>query len=175
MKKKKETEKFRKFFNMQYVKIKQLAAVGALLLLAFNLSLSIYPFIEFRFQEYYWFIPREYILIPLLWFLIMLSMLLCAHIWVRKFHMYRTEKRAETTYNPYTVYAFTPFQEMYFRHVYLPFMKSNYSLMPDSNEKTQLLAEISMVSNWVKLGYIPKKDFPKHLKKYYLADFESRL
>jgi len=158
-----EPEGFRKFFNLQYVKMKKLAAVGSLILLALNLSFSIYPYMEFRLPDMvFGTIPKTYFAIPLLFLLILLSIWFFAWIYVRVLEMYRTECRADIIYNPYAVYAINPFQEMWFREIYLPLLKDH----PEHYKR---------VKNWCDLGYIPKDDFPEYLKKYYITDKESRL
>jgi len=170
-----EGEKIRKFFNEQYVKMKRLAAVGSLILLAVNLSFTVYPFIEFRFPENIWIIPRAWLVIPLLLFFIILLIWIISHIYIKKMEMYRTESRADQLYNPYCVYAFNPFQEMWWRHIYIPQMEGIYHNMEEGKEKDKLKSKIEMVNDWLDKGYIPKKDFPQHLKKYYITDKEQRL
>jgi len=86
-----EKERFRKFFNEQYVKMKQMAAVGSLILLAINLSFTIYPYIEHRRVH-------PYAAIPLLFLGIMLLIWLGAHVYVKKMEMYRTEEYLEFRY-----------------------------------------------------------------------------
>jgi len=182
-------EKIRNFINFQYVKMKKMAGVASLLLLAINLSFTIYPFIEHRFGEYVFGIPRAWITIPILFIFITFLILLGAHFYIKILEMYRTEAKANMTYNPYQVYAFQPFWEMWWRDVYIPQMKSQLSVLKtlyrnekNYDEKNRLESdikymdsEIKKVQNWLELGYIPKEDFPKHLKKYYLTDKEQRL
>jgi hypothetical protein len=62
-----DKETLRKFINMQYVKMKRMAAVGSLILLAINLSFTIYPFVEFRFPDY------VFGILPKAWFNIFLK------------------------------------------------------------------------------------------------------
>lgn len=54
-------------------------------------------------------------------------------------------------------------------------METLYDLLPAGEKKQKLKEQIETVRGWCDLGYIPKKDFPKHLKKYYITDRESRL
>lgn len=168
-------EKIRKFFNMQYVKMKRMAAVGSLLLLAINLSFTVYPFVEHRFTEYVLGIPRVWFVIPILFLAITFLIWLGAHIYVRVMEMYRTEKRAEIILNPYNVYHFNPFQQMRFMHMFIPILESIYATMPEGEEKEKTKKTIEKVRRWAKEGYIPKDDFPQHLKKYYITDKEKRL
>jgi len=171
-----EGEKIRKFFNEQYVKMKRMAAVGSLVLLAVNLSFTVYPYIEFRFPEFFFgIIPRTWVIVPLLLFFIIFLIWCVSHIYIRKMEMYRTESRADQLYNPYAVYAFNPFQEMWWRNIYVPQMEGIYYNMSNGNEKDKLKKQIEMVKDWLNKGYIPKKDFPNHLKKYYLTKKEQRL
>lgn len=183
-------ETIRKLINMQYVKMKHLSAVGSLVLLTLNLSFVLYPYIEHRLPETYFnIIPRAWIGIPTIFFITLLLVWSVAHFYVKKMEMYRTERRADVMFNPYQVYAFQPFWEMWWRDVYVPQMKTQLSLLKtlcrkesDKKEKEKLQKDISYmeeetkkIENWLELGYIPKKDFPEHLRKYYITKKETRL
>ena len=169
-------EKIRKFINMQYVKMKRMASVGGLILLAINLSLTIYPFVEFRFPEYILgILPRAWIGVPLIFLLIIFLIWVGAHIYTNKMEMYRTEFLAEKILNPYTVYAIGPFEEMLYRTMTIPTLEAAYMSMPEGKEKEGVKKSLDMAKKWVELGYIPKKDFPQHLKKYYITNKERRL
>jgi len=170
-----ENERFRKWYNLQYLKMRQIAPLGSLVMLSFSIALSLFPYMEFRFEKYYLGVPVEWFMIPILWVAIMLVIFFVAHLYIRVFHMYRTERRAEVVYNPYQVYAIQPFQEMWFSHIYLPLMRGSIESVSDGPVKEELQKEYEMVSNWLDLGYIPKKDFPEHLKKYYISNIEGRL
>jgi len=161
-------EQFRRFLNLQYVKIKRTAAVGSLILLIINLSFTTYPFIEHRGVH-------PYFAIPLIFLIVFLLVWLGAHIYVKKLEMYRTESVAEKVYNPYAVYAIGPFEEMKYRNMDLVIMEMLYDLLPEGDKKQKLKNQIQTVTRWCDLGYIPKKDFPKHLKKYYITNRENRL
>ena len=184
-----KNEKIRKIINMQYVKMKHLSSVGSLVLLTLNLSFVLYPYVEHRLPETIWSIPKAWIGIPTLFLITLLLVWSVAHFYVKKIEMYRTERRADVMFNPYQVYAFQPFWEMWWRDVYIPQMKSQLSVLKtlyrnekNHDEKNRLESdikymdsEIKKVQNWLELGYIPKKDFPEHLKKYYLTKKETRL
>ena len=178
-----ETEKIRNFINFQYVKMKRMASVGSLILLAVNLSFTIYPYIEHRFSNTILGIPNVYIGIPIIFVLVILLIWFGAHVYTVKMEMYRTEAKATITYNPYQVYAFQPFWEMWWRDVYIPQMKTQLVILKELQNKKKGLKdeidymenEIRKVENWLDLGYIPKKDFPQHLKKYYITNKEQRL
>jgi hypothetical protein len=165
---KKKEERIRKFLNLQYVKIKRTAAVGSLIMLILNLSFVIYPYIEHRGIHPYFAIPGIFILVIfIVWML--------AHIYVKKMEMYRTEFLAEKILNPYSVYAIGPFEEMKYRNFDIIILESLFELLPEGEKKQILQNQIMKVKNWCELGYIPKKDFPKHLKKCYITSQESRL
>jgi len=182
-------EKIRKFVNVQYVKMKRMAAVGSLILLAINLSFVVYPYIEFRLPETIFSIPRTYVGVPLIFAIIVFLIWLGAHIYTDTMEMYRTESRANIIYNPYQVYAFQPFWEMWWRDVYVPQMKTQLTMLinlhkkeTDEEEKkylekeiNYLKTEVDKIKSWLDLGFIPKSDFPAHLKKYYKTDKEIRL
>ena len=89
--------------------------------------------------------------------------------------MYRTEWLAEKILNPYGVYAIGPFEEMKYRNFDIVIMEKIFHLLPEGKCKNDLKNQIDKVKQWCDLGYIPKNDFPKHLKKYYITKNESRL
>lgn len=163
-----DTERLRRFINMQYVKMRRVAAIGSLILLAINVAFTVYPFLSGTFE-------KSYIGIPIIFLTIILVIWLAAHIYVNKMEMYRTEQLAEVTLNPYAIYAVTPYEEMIYRTKDLPLMKALKEILPDGEHKNELQQSIKKVENWVKLGYIPKKEFPKHLERYYITNKERRL
>jgi len=161
-------EKIRKFINMQYVKIKRTAAVGSLIILTLNLSFSIYPFISHRGIH-------PYIAIPSLFIIVLVIIWIAADIYVKRLEMYRTEFLAERILNPYTVYAIGPFEEMKYRNMEIPIMEALSKVLPEGNDKKEFDKHLEKVRKWCNLGYIPRKDFPEHLEKYYLSKTENRL
>ena len=161
-------EKIRKFFNMQYVKIKRTAAVGSLIILTLNLSFSIYPFISHRGIH-------PYVAIPLLFSIVIIVIWIAADFYVKRLEMYRTESLAERILNPYAIYAIGPFEEMKYRHMEIPIMEAISKMMPEGKEKISFDIQLYKVKNWCDLGYIPRTDFPDHLKKYYISKTENRL
>lgn len=86
-------ERFRRFLNIQYVKVKRTAAVGSLIMLILNLSFTMYPFIEHRGVH-------PYFAIPLIFLVVFVLVWLAAHLYVKKLEMYRTESIAEKVFNP---------------------------------------------------------------------------
>jgi len=162
-------EKIRKFINLQYVKLKKVAAVGSMILLAVNLSFTIFIFLEWRDIH-------PYIGIPIIFVIVMFVLLGLSHIYVRKMEMYRTEQAAEVLYNPYAVYAFAPFQEMIYSFYAVPMQKAMLKLLPKDSEEYKELKELSKkFENWCKKGFIPKEDFPPKLQKYYITEKQRRL
>lgn len=171
-----KNEGLRKFVNIQYVKMKKVAAVGSMILLAINLALTVYPYVEHRFrQTYFGIIPGEYFGIPIVFLIIICLIMLGAHFYVKKLEMYRTEQMAEVMFNPYSVYALNPFQEMWFRHIDIPMLEGLVEVLPEGKKKEDMKKHLKVVYNWIKLGYIPKKDFPKELQKYYITKKQQRL
>jgi len=164
-----DKEKFRRFVNLQYIKLKKVAAVGSMIMLSINLSLTIFLYLGHRNIHPYVGIPLVFVgVLMVLWFL--------AHIYVRKMEMYRTEQAAEVTYNPYSVYAISPFQEMIYSYSAVPMMKALLKILPeDSKEYEDLKNHLEKFENWCKLGYIPKDDFPEELRRYYLTNKQQRL
>ena len=57
----------------------------------------------------------------------------------------------------------------------LVIMQNLHELLPEGKQKKELYEQIQRVTHWCDLEYIPKKDFPKHLQKYYLTKNETRL
>ena len=161
-------ERFRKFVNLQFVKLKRTAAVGSLVILTLNLSFIIYPYIEHRGVH-------PYLAVPAVFFSVILIFWLISHLYVKKMEMYRTEFLAEKILNPYGVYAIGPFEEMKYLNMDIVIMEALHELLPEGQKKVALREHIEKVKGWCRLGYIPKKDFPDHLKKYYLTKTEARL
>jgi len=162
---------------MQYVKMKRMASVGSLILLAVNLSFTLYPFVEHRFQliTISYGIPATYIGIPFLFFMIMLCIAGGAHVYVKKFEMYRTEMASEITLNPYSVYLIGPFEEMLYRTLTIPTLEAAWMNLSDSPEKERIGQQLQKAKKWVDLGYIPKEDYPKHLLKFYITNKQRRV
>lgn len=163
-----DEERVRRFFNMQIQKLKRVASIGSLILLVFNLSLLIYPYIEHRNVHPYLAIPTIFVLISLL-------ILLLAHAYLKWLDMYRTEQETERYFNPYAVYAFQPWDEMVYRYIHIPMLEAVYHMQPEGNYKRDLEQLIKKLYRWVNKGYIPKEDFPDHLKKYYITNRQARL
>ena len=159
----------KRWFNVQVTKIKHVGMLISIVLLALNLSLTVYSFIKWRGIH-------PYLGTTLLFFVIMFLILAFSHIWMNKWHMYAPQKMAEAIlYNPYAVFAYTPFQEMWFSHIYIPIMEALYDTIQDEEKKKKFKKSLELVKKWTKLGYIPKEDFPEHLKKYYIFDEGMRL
>ena len=161
-------EGIRKFINMQYVKIKRMAAVGSLIILTLNLSFSIYPFISHRGIH-------PYVAIPLIFSIVILFIWIAAEIYVKRMEMYRTEFLAERILNPYSIYAIGPFEEMKYRNMEIPIMEALSTIIPKGNGKKAFDSNLQKVKKWCDLGYIPKEDFPNHLKQYYITKTQKRL
>ena len=159
---------FKIWFNLQIVKIKKTAAIGSVVLLVLNLSLNIYPLVEHRnFHPYF--------MIPLIFLTTLFIVWLGSHLYIRILGMYKEEALAEKVYNPYNVYAIGPFEEMTYYAIYLPLMEACYHLLPTGEQKEKLKEQIETFKHWLELGFIPKEDFPEHLKKYYIVENPKRL
>jgi len=169
-------ERIRRFINLQYVKMKRMASVGSLILLAVNLAVTLYPYIEFRLPRFvFGFIPRVYLGIFVLFVFITFLIWVGAHVYIRKFGMNRTEHMADVSYNPYAVYQIGPFEEMLYRTVTIPTLEASYSTMKDGVDKDRIKVSLDKAKKWVDLGFIPKDDFPVHLRKYISQNKERRL
>jgi len=164
-----KNERIRRFINLQYIKLKKVAAVGSMIMLAINLSLTIFLYLEHR-------AIHPYVGIPLVFFGVMFMLWGLAHIYVKKMEMYRTEQMAEVTYNPYSVYALAPFEEMMQGYSIVPIMKALLKLLPeDCKEHKDLKEKLEKFESWCKNGVIPKEDFPPELRRYYLTNKQERL
>lgn len=161
-------ERVRRFINIQIVKLQKIANVGSLILLILNFSFVAYPYVEHRDVH-------PYIVIPVIFVSLGLFILLLAHVYLKKLNMYRTQAEAERYFNPYQVYAIGPFEEMLYRYLWVPTLEAAINLQTDPVEKEKLIDIMEKFMGWVRLGYIPKKDFPKHLKKFYITDKQERL
>jgi len=169
-------ERVRGFVSLQYVKMKRMASVGSLILLAVNLSFTLYPFVQHRFmflnrQG----IPDTYVGIPVLFFTIVVIIWAGAHVYVKKFEMYRTEMVAERMFNPYAVYLIGPFEEMLYRTMTIPTLEAAWLSMPEGDDKIRIGEQLDKAKKWVDLGYIPKEEYPEHLMKYYITNKQTRL
>lgn len=154
---------------MNIAKMKQVAVVGTQIMLSFNIALTGYEYVAWRGIH-------PYLGISLLFLLVMGAGLVAAHVYVNVFEMYKTHKMADAVYyNPYAVYAFPPFQEMWFRTVYIPLLKAARDQAGDEERRVELSEKIAMAEKWVELGYIPRDHFPEHLQKYYHTKHEERL
>jgi len=98
-----------------------------------------------------------------------------SHCYIKGLEMYKYEALGDKIYNPYTVYAYGPFEEVTYQALWIPLLNSIHSLMDESEMRTNLKTNIDKLEKWLKLGYIPKSDFPEHLKKYYVTKKEKRL
>jgi len=170
-----ETERPRRFFNTQYVKMKRMAAVGSLVLLAVNLAFTIYPYIDFRMPNTIFGAPKAWLGVPMLFILIIIVIWAAAHIYVKKLEMYRTESRADILYSPYSVYAMAPKEEMMIRNIYLPIMETQLEKLNEGKAKEKMAKEITRIRDWCEKGFIPKDDFPVHLKSMYITEKQRRL
>lgn len=158
-----EDENLRHWVMRQIEKLRRVAAIGSLALLTINLALSVYPYIEHRNIH-------PYLGITIVALLIAFGLMIAAHIWNNKLEMYRGEMKARMTYNPFAVYALQPYEEMWNRICFIPIME-----YLATGDKEKLSENLEKMQEWVERGYIPKKHFPEHLKKYYITDKEQRL
>jgi len=156
-------ETIRNYIMRQLEKLRRIAPVGSLIILTINLAFTVYPYVAWRGIH-------PYIGVTAIALLIAAVLLFAAYIWMDRLEMYRSELKAAKTYNPYAVYALQPYEEMWFRLWFIPMMK--YALDED---KDHLKENLEKVEEWVERGYIPKEQFPEHLKKYYITDKEQRL
>lgn len=161
-------EKIRGYINFQLAKLRRVSMIGSLLLMVLSNALLIASYIEHRNLH-------PYIAIPLIFVTLSVVIMLLAHLYVSKFEMYRTEKLAEKLLDPYAVYAMLPYEEMWFREIYIPQQECFIELLPDGKQKEKMKKHLGNIRIWVKKGIIPKSHFPEHLKKYYLTDNENRL
>jgi hypothetical protein len=103
--------------------------------------------------------------------------------------MYRTEAKAKRMLDPYAIYALCPYEEMWFREVFVPVELSNKALLTallerDLSPKTKKLVEealeqtsssLEKIKIWAEKGVIPYEHAPPHLKKYYINKKVRRL
>jgi len=159
----------KKTFNVELTKVKQVAMVGSVVLLTLNIALTAYPYIAWRGIHPYMGVA--------LVFLVILGMIwLLAHLYMNVLEMYKEQKLAENVlYNPYAVHQFTPFQEVTWIHYNLAVLDALRSIAPDEPARQRLQDAVDTVERWLSLGYIPRRDFPAHLQKYYLTRREERI
>lgn len=163
-----EKEKIRGWINFQLGMLKRTATVINMFLLVFANSLLLSGYLEQRNIHPYVAIPLVFISVSIiLWYL--------SRFFVLKMEMYRTEKLTDKILDPFAVYGLIPYEEMWFRELFIPNMEARYSMMPEGRAKEEYKKHIDNVKEWVVNGIIPKKQFPEHLKKYYLTEKEHRL
>ena len=162
-------KKAKRWFNIELTKIKQVAMVGSVVLLTLNISLTAYPYIAWRGIH-------PYLGITMVFVLILGATWLLAHLYMNVMEMYKEQKLAENIlYNPYSVYLFTPFQEVTWRYYNRTVLEALANLTQDPDEKEKLHATLTTIDRWFSTGYIPRQDFPLHLQQYYLTKREERI
>ena len=159
----------KKWFNIELTKIKQVAVVGSVVLLTLNIALSAYPYLAWRGIH-------PYLGITVVFFLILGGIWLLAHLYMNIMEMYKEQKLAETIlYNPYSVYLFSPWQEVTWRYYNQTVLEALQSLVQDPAVLEKLHAARTTIDHWFTGGYIPRKDFPPTLHRYYRTKREGRL
>lgn len=149
------------FLFEQLEKLQQFSAIGMPAMLVINLAISVFNLIKWRGIS-------PYVGISILTFSIMFIYWSMAHLIVKKGETYRSKARAAIKFNPYSIWAISPIQWMLMKHIWVPVLKKQA-------ETKEEKAEVAMVENWMEIGYIPKKDFPDNLKKFYMPKKEKRL
>ena len=165
-----EQERIRGFINRQYVKLKRVASVGSLLLLAVNLSFTIYPYVSHR-----WVFHNVYFGLMFLNIIILLTLWIIAHVYVNIMEMYRTESKADLLYNPYSIYALTPKEEMLYNYFHLTVLQGLYETVSGEKDTSKLKDSIEKITFWINNGYIPIEHLPEELKKWYITKKRGRL
>jgi len=162
-------EKFRGWLNRQFVLIKRTSGIWSVAMLVVNLSLTIFGLIAYRGLDSRLFIPALVITMGLIiW--------ITSYIYYHKGQMFRTEKAGEVYLNPYDVSNFKPWEEfVVYRTTLIPMLEGIHAITPEGKTKKHLAEKIAKLKKWVDLGYIPKKELPKYLQKYYTSKHEKRL
>jgi len=145
--------KFKNWVFEQMEKFVQFNAIGMPALLVMNLASSLFVYVQYRSVH-------PYVGISSLFVSLFFAYWLVSHLVVRKGGTYLNRSRAAIKYNQYSVWAIPPFQWMMIMYVWMDGIK-------DKEKKAK-------VENWLKLGYIPKKDFPDELKEFYIAKEGNR-
>jgi len=161
-------EKIRTFLNYQKEKVARVSPILAIILLAFTNSLLLYEYIRHRNIH-------PYIGITIMFFLFMIVIWIVSHLYVIKLGMYRTEAKAKRMLDPYAVYALCPYEEMWFREVFIPLHEANIELLPEGKTKERVTKSLEKIKTWVDKGVIPYEHSPKHLQKYYITKDVKRL
>jgi len=164
----KKQERWRRFFNVQYVKLKKVAPVGSMITLFLNLAFTMYPYVEHRF-------PHPYLGIPVVFGINLFIGLFLAHVYLNWLQMYRTEAEAEKYFNPYAVNYFGPWEEVVYRNLWIPVLEGIRDNETNPKRKEYYQRCIDRFLGWMDQGFVPKKDFPKHLLKFYKDRTQKRL
>jgi len=155
----------RLLFSKQKLVLSKLQGLYSVILLCISISLSFVGFSDIN-------IINPYATFFIVFTILSLILLLIANIYYKKLEMYKYDKEADVEYNPFNVYAFTPFQEVLLYETTLALLKAEFK---ENQNNDDLKKSILKVEKWLKLGYIPKSDFPKHLKSIYLTKKEGRI
>ncbi|MFO8133502.1 MAG: hypothetical protein R6U10_06210 [Thermoplasmatota archaeon] len=159
----------KKTFNVELAKIKQVAMVGSVVLLTLNIALTAYPYIAWRGIH-------PYVGVALVFLAILAAIWLLAHLYMNVLEMYKEQKLAENVlYNPYAVHQFNPFQEVTWMQYNMVVLEALHGMATDDSMRGRLQDAIDTVERWLSLGYIPRRDFPAHLQRYYLTRREERI
>jgi hypothetical protein len=154
-----------------YVRVDKARGPIMLGLLAGNQAILIYNLIAWRGVSLY-------LAVPAILTLLAIAVVLFARFWIDVLSTYKNQVRAETALNPKQIYQIPPFQEMAWRHLHIPRMRSHARLLHHAGESylsEEVDREADRLNRWVDLGYIPRDDFPEHLLHHYLADEGERL
>lgn len=149
------------FLFEQIEKFQQFSAIGMPVMLVLNLAVSLFSYLQWRnIHPYVGISSLTVVMMCLYWSI--------AHIVVKKGETFKSKARAAVKYNPYSVWALSPLQWMLMNHIWAPILEG-------TKETKEQQAQVNMVKNWLKLGYIPKEDFPENLKGFYITKGERRL
>lgn len=160
--------KLRRAVYVQIVRLQKISGPASLVLLVVNLAVSAWSLLEWRGWN-------ARVAIPSLAVLLFFTVLAVANVMAR-WRMYVAERGAMVRHNPAEVYAFTPFQEVMFRHQVLPALRTQAATAEATGaDASELRQEVERLSGWVERGYIPYEEYPEHLRGYYLHGQGGRL
>lgn len=137
------------------------ATVVALLMQSMTLTLVAFEYIRWRGFN-------TYLGILILFSLIVTGIMVWGYIYVEVFGLFKAKKSTVVKMDPVHIYALTPYQEMMLRTANLPQLRHFLAQAQAQGLPTEDLQEsITRIERWVEKGFIPRADYPDHLRELY--------
>lgn len=147
----------KKIVAQQLDRLMRVSPILSISLLVGSVALNVVQLVSWRGHPYIWMFLSVLILSILV--------LGVSNLWAGPLGMIAAMRGSQAFHDPVQVYKLTPFERMLWQHGMIPQMEHQLSLKWDEQFATQ----IERLRKWCSLGYIPKDEFPCHLKHYYFG------